>query len=327
MFKTFFLDKKWWRWSLGGTLVILLATWWRVSLDVQITDWFGTFYDTIQSVLQKPNSMSFGDFLKLVLQFALLAAVYVVIAVLLEFFGRHYIFRWREAMTDYYQAHWDKVRHIEGASQRIQEDTMRFAKIMEALGVSFLKAVLTLVAFLPILWDLSEKITEIPWIGHVDHALVFLAVLFSLFGTVALALVGVKLPGLEFNNQKVEAAYRKELVLGEDDSNCARPPTLKDLFHAVRKNNYRLYWHYMYFDMARWSYLQFSVIMPYIVLAPSLLAGVLTLGSFQKIVRTFDRVQDSFQFLVQSWTTIVELLSIYKRLKEFEKQIDASVKG
>lgn len=194
MFKTFFLDKKWWRWSLGGTLVILLATWWRVSLDVQITDWFGTFYDTIQSVLQKPNSMSFSDFLKLLLQFALLAAVYVVIAVLLEFFGRHYIFRWREAMTDYYQAHWDKVRHIEGASQRIQEDTMRFAKIMEALGVSFLKAVLTLVAFLPILWDLSEKITEIPWIGHVDHALVFLAVLFSLFGTVALALVGVKRP-------------------------------------------------------------------------------------------------------------------------------------
>ncbi|GAA8967512.1 peptide antibiotic transporter SbmA [Helicobacter pylori] len=327
MFKTFFLDKKWWRWSLGGTLVILLATWWRVSLDVQINDWFGTFYDTIQSVLQKPNSMSFGDFLKLLLQFALLAAVYVVIAVLLEFFGRHYIFRWREAMTDYYQAHWDKVRHIEGASQRIQEDTMRFAKIMEALGVSFLKAVLTLVAFLPILWDLSEKITEMPWIGHVDHALVFVAVLFSLFGTVALALVGVKLPGLEFNNQKVEAAYRKELVLGEDDGDCARPPVLKDLFHAVRKNNYRLYWHYMYFDMARWSYLQFAVIMPYIVLAPSLLAGALTLGSFQKIVRAFNKVQDSFQFLVQSWTTIVELLSIYKRLKEFEMQIDASVKG
>ena len=166
-----------------------------------------------------------------------------------------------------------------------------------------------------------------PWIGHVDHALVFVAVLFSLFGTVALALVGVKLPGLEFNNQKVEAAYRKELVLGEDDGNCARPPVLKDLFHAVRKNNYRLYWHYMYFDMARWSYLQFSVIMPYIVLAPSLLAGALTLGSFQKIVRAFNKVQDSFQFLVQSWTTIVELLSIYKRLKEFEKQIDASVKG
>ena len=327
MFRSFFLSRRWAGWSVFCTALILAGVWFKVQLDVQINDWFGTFYDEIERILKKPGSVSLEDFLLLPLAFARIAGIAIVLTIGLEFVGKHYIFRWRTAMTEYYLSHWDKVRHIEGASQRIQEDTMRFAKIMEALGVSFLKAVLTLVAFLPILWDLSEKITEMPWIGHVDHALVFVAVLFSLFGTVALALVGVKLPGLEFNNQKVEAAYRKELVLGEDDGNCARPPVLKDLFHAVRKNNYRLYWHYMYFDMARWSYLQFSVIMPYIVLAPSLLTGALTLGSFEKIVRTFDRVQDSFQFLVLSWTTIVELLSIYKRLKEFEKQIDASVKG
>jgi peptide/bleomycin uptake transporter len=35
-------------------------------------------------------------------------------------------------------------------------------------------------------------------------------------GTGLLA-VGIKLPGLEFKNQRVEAAYRKELVYGEDD--------------------------------------------------------------------------------------------------------------
>ena len=49
--------------------------------------------------------------------------------------------------------------------------------------------------------------------------------------------------------------------------------------------------------------------------------GLLTLGTLQQIVRAFNKVQDSFQFLVQSWTTIVELLSIYKRLKGFEQQI------
>ena len=245
----------------------------------------------------------------------------MIVAVLGDFFGRHYIFRWREAMTEYYQSHWEKVRHIEGSSQRIQEDTMRFAKIMETLGVSFLQAILTLIAFLPLLWELSKQVTQMPWIGHVDHALVYLALLFSLAGTVILAVVGIKLPGLEFNNQKVEAAYRKELVLGEDHIDRAQPPVLKDLFEDIRKNNYRLYWHYMYFDLARWSYLQFAVIVPYIALAPSLLMGLLTLGTLQQIVRAFNKVQDSFQFLVQSWTTIVELLSIYKRLKGFEQQI------
>jgi peptide/bleomycin uptake transporter len=38
----------------------------------------------------------------------------------------------------------------------------------------------------------------------------------------------------------------------------------------------------------------------------------------QQILRAFDRVQESFQFLVNSWTTIIELISIYKRLKAFE---------
>ena len=321
MFKSFFGNRKWWAWSLGGSLIILLATWYRVELDVQINQWFGEFYDTIQQVLKKPNSMTFPDFMKLLLKFAQIAGISMIVAVLGDFFGRHYIFRWREAMTEYYQSHWEKVRHIEGSSQRIQEDTMRFAKIMETLGVSFLQAILTLIAFLPLLWELSKQVTQMPWIGYVDHALVYVALLFSLAGTVILAVVGIKLPGLEFNNQKVEAAYRKELVLGEDHIDRAQLSVLKDLFEDIRKNNYRLYWHYMYFDLARWSSLQVAVIVPYIALAPSLLMGLLTLGTLQQIVRAFNKVQDSFQFLVQSWTTIVELLSIYKRLKGFEQQI------
>ena len=52
-------------------------------------------------------------------------------------------------------------------------------------------------------------------------------------------------------------------------------------------------------------------------------AGAITLGVMQQIMRAFDRVEVSFQFLVNSWGTIVELLSIYKRLNAFEKQFKA----
>jgi peptide/bleomycin uptake transporter len=41
----------------------------------------------------------------------------------------------------------------------------------------------------------------------------------------------------------------------------------------------------------------------------------------QQIVRAFGRVESSFQYLVNSWTTIVELMSVYKRLRAFELQI------
>ena len=59
-----------------------------------------------------------------------------------------------------------------------------------------------------------KKITELPWIGQVDHAMVWVAIIAALGGTILLASVGIKLPGIEYDIQKEEAAYRKELVLG-----------------------------------------------------------------------------------------------------------------
>ena len=82
-----------------------------------------------------------------------------------------------------------------------------------------------------------------------------------------------------------------------------------------------MYKHYLYFDIAKWSYLQFTVIIPYIMLGPTIVAGAITLGVLQQILRAFGKVEESFQFLVNSWGTIVELLSIYKRLKAFELTI------
>jgi peptide/bleomycin uptake transporter len=240
---------------------------------------------------------------------------------MLEFFVKHWVFRWRTALTDFYSANWHKVRHIEGASQRVQEDTYRFAKIMEGLGVSFMRSIMTLVAFLPILWTLSAKVPELPFIGAVSQSLVWTALMSAIFGTVLLASVGMKLPGLEFNNQRVEAAYRKELVLGEDNPERATPPTLADIWTKVRSNHFRLFFHYAYFDVARFFYLQYSGLIPLIAMSPGLLAGTITLGLMQQISNVFERVEGSFQFLVNSWSTIVELISVYKRLQAFEQAI------
>lgn len=321
MFKSFFMNRSWWPWSLAGSVTILVVTWYKVQLDVQINQWFGSFYDLLQKALATPNSVTFEEWLKGCLTFMEIAALYIVIAVLLEFFVRHYVFRWRTAMNAYYMLHWPSLRHIEGAAQRVQEDTMRFARIVEGLGVSFMRSVMILIAFLPILWTLSENITELPWFGVVEHSLVYLAIISAAAGTVLLAIVGIKLPGLEYNNQKVEAAYRKELVLGEDHEDRADPPTCQELFVNVRKNYFTLYRHYLYFDIAKWSYIQFTVIVPYIMLGPTIIAAGVTLGVIQQILRAFDKVESSFQFLVHSWSTIVELISIYKRLSEFEQNI------
>jgi peptide/bleomycin uptake transporter len=322
MFRSFFLSRRWLPWSLLGTALILFATWYRVQLDVQINEWFGSFYDLIQRALGKPGSITTAEYWAQIATFFRIAMLYVTIAVVLDFFVKHYIFRWRTAMNDYYMEHWHKLRHIEGAAQRVQEDTMRFATIMESLGVDFMRSVMVLVAFVPILATLSAKVTELPFLGAVPYSLVWVAIGFALAGTVLLAVVGIKLPGLQFQNQRVEAAYRKELVYGEDDANRASPPQAGKLFGDVRSNYFRLFFHYLYFDVAKWSYLQFGVLVPYIALAPTLVGGVVTLGVMQQIVRAFGRVESAFQFLVLSWSTVVELMSVYKRLRAFEQQIE-----
>lgn len=312
---------KWAKWSVAGSALIVFTTWFQVQLDVMINKWFGTFYDTVQKALAEPNSVKAADYYSQLATFLQIALVFIFTAVLIAFFTSHYVFRWRTAMNDYYTSLWPKVRHIEGASQRIQEDTMLFAKIMESLGSRFIDAIMTLLAFLPILWGLSSFVKELPIVGEVSQALVFVAILWSIIGTALLGLAGWRLPGLEFRNQRVEAAFRKELVLGEDNEDRAQPPTLVELFSNVRKNYFRLYLNYLYFNVVRYSYLQAGVILPYIALGPTIISAGVTLGVMQQILRAFQRVENSFQFLVMSWTTIVELMSIYKRLSAFERAI------
>ena len=308
-------------WSVWGSALILFTSYFQVQVSVAINSWYGPFYDLLQAALSQSRKVAAWEFYTELSTFAGIALVAVVVGVLTRFFVRHYIFRWRTAMNDYYVANWPQLRVIEGASQRVQEDTMRFATTTESLGVNLISAVLTLIAFLPVLLRLSEIVTEIPLIGSIPYPLVIAAIVWSIIGTGGLALIGIRLPGIEFHNQRVEAAYRKELVLGEDDAARADPPTLAMLFADLRRNYFRLYLNFMYFDVGRIVYLQTDVVFPYILLVPTVVAGKLTLGPFQQIQNAFAQVRQSFQYLINSWSTIVELISIYQRLRGFEAKI------
>jgi peptide/bleomycin uptake transporter len=325
----------WQLWSILGSSLILFSTYFSVQVSVAINNWRRPFFDLVQDALSKPGSQATdGSEVKasaesvtqslfdLIIIFAEIAFLAIFVFVVTRFFVSHFIFRWRTAMNDYYTSKWKQLRQIEGASQRVQEDTMIFAQIMEGLGVSIVDAVMTLFAFLPVLWVLSEYISELPLVGQIAHPLFVASLVWSVFGTGLLALVGIKLPGLQFKNQRVEAAYRKELVYGEDDEYRAQPPTLAELFADVRKNYFRLYFNYMYFNVARMLYLQADNIFVYILLIPTIAAGAITFGILQQILTAFNQVSNSFQYLVNSWTTIVELLSVYKRLNSFEAAID-----
>jgi peptide/bleomycin uptake transporter len=326
MFK-FFNSKKWFLWAWAGSLTILSSLWVQVQIDVKINIWFGEFYDMIQKALGTPNSISIETYWLSLLSFITLAAIYVGVAVLLSYFTSHFLFRWRTAMIEWYHSVYDKARKIEGASQRVQEDTIKFSRIMESLGTILIEALMLLIEFTPILFALSISI-PIFFFGDWDYGLITGALLWSIGGTIFLVIVGLilRLVGVEYDLQKQEAAYRKILVIAEDDETI-RPKTIDEIFDDVRKIHFLSYIRYLYFNICRIAYLQANVLSAYVFLAPAIVGGVITLGVMQQIIRAFGKVEGSMQYILKSWPTIIELASVYKRLREFESKLVAHEKG
>lgn len=140
-------------------------------MTVLINRWYGGFYD----MLQNPTGRDISEFWAAIFlpsfqpyallgfipvpspaSFLWIAVPYVVLAAITNYVTRLYALRWREAITEDYIPRWRNVAHeIEGASQRIQEDAQRWARIIESLGLAIFRAAMTLIAFIPILWTIS----------------------------------------------------------------------------------------------------------------------------------------------------------------------------
>ena len=323
MFK-FFNSKKWFLWAWIGSFIILSSLWVQVVIDVKINEWFGVFYDMIQKALAEPNAVSIEEYFASLFSFITLAGMYIAVYVAISFFTAHFLFRWRTSMVEWYHSVYDKARKIEGASQRVQEDTIKFTRIMEGLGTSLIESIMILIQFIPILFGLSFGI-PIFFFGEWEYGLIVGALIWTIGGTVFLIVLGLilRLVGVEYDLQKQEAAYRKILVIAEDNE-TVRPKRIDELFDDVRKIHYLSYLRYLYFNIGRIAYLQANVLSAYVFLAPAIVAGVVTLGVMQQIIRAFGRVEGSMQYLLKAWPTIIELASVYKRLREFEDKLKSS---
>jgi peptide/bleomycin uptake transporter len=315
MFRSFFLSRRWALWAWGGLLVLVALVFITVQQTVKLNAWYGQFYDLLQKPEQAGGLEKFWGFMW---QFAWIAFPFMLLRSLETYLASHFAFRWRQALTEEYLPRWQGTdASVEGASQRIQEDCMRFARQTENLGLGLVRAVLTLLSFIPILWALSTGMA-IAWLQF-EGSLFWVALVTALGGTAISWFVGIRLPGLEYNNQRTEAALRKDLVFAEDERSRMHLPTVLELFTGVRLNNFRLFNHYAYFHLWSNFYSQTMVIFPYLLMGPSLFTGVITLGVIQQVGNAFGKVNDAFSYLIERWTDITELRSIHKRLTEFEK--------
>ena len=205
MIKSFFLNKKWALWAWGGFVFIITSLLAQTWIDVKINEWYKGFYD----LLQKPDESDISEFYDGIFLFLKLAIPYVIIYAITNYFTRLYGFRWREAITFAYMPYWKMVdSKVEGASQRIQEDCMNFARIVESIGLQIIRAIMLLIAFIPILWGLkgSSNYTKVLLSICVAYGF-FSDLIFDLYLIFILALFiqaqkGRRLGGLEVKGKK-----------------------------------------------------------------------------------------------------------------------------
>jgi peptide/bleomycin uptake transporter len=298
----------------------------RAWLKKAINDWYKTFYDVLQTHIEREVGSGAEEELSEMrrkvwgelVNFCVLVAPAVVIHPVASFIRNHWAFAWRKALIESYLNRWDvNGQVIEGAAQRVHEDTQRFGAAIHSILATVLDSILTLAIFLPLLHDKSET-------------LMIVALVASFGGIGVSAVVGQHIVMLEVANQRVEGALRTQLVQLElDPSNVRQYGSILSSFYLVIQrlvdNYHRLYKNFAAFNTWLSLYDQVMIVVPYMVCAPLLFASdpdkVFTLGTLTSATNAFEKVFSSIAVVSENWMSLAEFLSVIHRLREFEKNL------
>jgi putative ATP-binding cassette transporter len=316
---------------LAAVIVIELAV---VFLTVLFNRWNNVFYNALQERNQAVFTYQIG-------YFCVLAAFWIGLKVYQLYLNQWLQIRWRRWMTARYLGGWlHEANHYrmqllgdaaDNPDQRIAEDTQRFVEQTLSLGIGLLSAVVTLASFIVILWELSNEAPlhlfgkDIPIPGY----LVWGALIYALLGTLLTHLIGRPLVGLNFQQQRLEADFRFNLVRTRENAEqiallrgeSVERSRLLSRFGAVVENWLAIMQRTKKLTAFTATYSQVSVIVPYVLIAPAYFADKIQLGGMMQTANAFSSVQDALSFFISSYRTLAEWQSVLARLSGFETAI------
>lgn len=347
--------------------VVVAYAFFLAHIKAKLNEFYSEFYDLLQKGGSSEVEAGSGDFgsgyvdyraqvREQLWSFALIVAPLVSVSPAAKYVRSAWAFAWRLALMKSYLVAWDtKQEPIEGASQRLHEDSQRFSTALEGCLITVLDAVFTLIVFTPILVELSQEIAPPSPMGiFADVWLWGMAFTCSLVGLFGAAFFGQRLVGLEVANQRVEALLRKDLVLlettpamivgteasGSESAQNAQSPSrqrqatflpqayFKETLTSLWTNYFALFKHFGLLNFWLSLFDQVMVLAPYVIAAPLIFdedpARRITLGTLMKMSNSFDKVFGSLSIIAENWGAINDFRSTYRRLREFEDKLYAN---
>jgi len=324
------------RWAAWGLLVVVVGlTLGMVHISVLFNHWNNAFFSALQNKDQT-------EFLHQLLRVSWLIAVYIFFAVYQLYLNQMLEIRWRRWLTERYLRAWLangayyrmqlEARETDNPDQRIAEDVHLLVSHTLTLLMGGLRAVVTMVAFVAILWALSGTLTvPLGWSSlTLPGYLVWAAILYAIGGTWLTDWIGRPLVRLNFDKQRCEADFRFGLVRFRENTEgialyrgeADELRSFRERFEAVVAN----WWNIMrrqkrltYFTA---GYGQAAWIFPSVVAAPRYFRGELALGGLMQTIGAFNQLQDSLSFFIQSYKQIAEWCSVVERLSGFERALE-----
>jgi vitamin B12/bleomycin/antimicrobial peptide transport system ATP-binding/permease protein len=315
-----------------------------VVLNVQFNDWNRVFYDAIQ------NKQA-DVFWKQLGVFCILAVINIIVVVYRMYLTQILTLRWRQWMTEHYLTRWTRnptfyhlelARFMQGANhistpdnpdQRIQEDAKQFTDYTVTLTMGFLLAVVNIAAFIGILWKLSGgfEFTMGDKTYVIIGFMVWLALLYSIAGSIFTHWIGKPLVALNFEQQKREADFRHDLVRMREYSEpialskgeSIERSALSTRFSSVVHNTLHMLWAQKRLTWFTAGYGQAAIVFPFIIAAPRYFSGAIQLGELMQIGSAFGEVQGSMSWLINNYASLATWKATTDRLTSFEASLSA----
>ena len=322
------------RWAGRGLLVLVIGlNLGIVYINVLLNQWNNAFYNALQD-------KNYTVFWNQLVRFTWLAALFIVAAVYQIYLNQMLQIRWRRWLTERYLGAWLAdgayyrmqltATETDNPDQRIAEDLRLFVGATLTLGIGGMRAVVTLVAFLGILWGLSGSITVPIGSGWtIPGYMVWAALLYAIAGTWLTNLIGRPLVRLNFDQQRYEADFRFSLVRFRENAEGValyrgEADELRNFrerfgevvgnWWAIMRRQKRLTWFTA-------GYGQAAIIFPFVVAAPRYFRGEMQLGGLMQVASAFGQVQDSLSFIISAYTDIAQWRSVVQRLVGFERAL------
>jgi putative ATP-binding cassette transporter len=328
------------KWAGRGLLAAVIAI--ELALvgnDVLINLWRARFYNALQE-------KDWNGFVREMLVFCALATVLVALQVYQLYLNQWLQIRWRNWMTSKYLADWmHDANHYrmqmqgeaaDNPDQRMSDDVKLFVSQTLAIGVGLLSSIVSLASFVVILWGLSAAAPLV--LSGVDYSfpgyLVWAAVIYAIFGTALTQWIGSPLVTLNFNQQRLEADFRFNLVRVRENSEQiallkgepAERARLSERFSRVIANWYGIMSRTKRLTAFTQSYGQAAVVIPFALVGPAYFANKIQLGALTQTAEAFGKVQDALSFFVTVYRTMAEWRAVVARLDGFESSIESAEK-